>query len=70
MLTQHITKLAHQLATARGRHLAPQVKSMLGTGHVLLGFGRTLPLHDAYLAAINGRMHGVFALLVQRGVHP
>ena len=69
VLAQQIAELAHQLATARGWHLAPGFKGVLGAGHMLLGLGGAFPVHGANLAAVNRRVHRLIALLVQSGVH-
>jgi len=42
---------------------------MICATDVLLDFGRAFPVHGADAAAVDGRMHRHFAVLVQGRVH-
>ncbi|MNE48339.1 hypothetical protein D3C80_1427950 [compost metagenome] len=65
MLAQHFAVLADQLATARRRHLAPGLEGHGGAGDLLFHLGTALQAHAADAAAVDGRMDGVLALLVE-----
>ncbi|MCY1431553.1 hypothetical protein D9M71_475250 [compost metagenome] len=65
VLAQHFAVLADQLATARRRHLAPGLEGLCGAGDLRVDFGAAFQAHGADAAAVDGRMNGVIALLVE-----
>ncbi len=62
VLTQHLAKQAHQLATARGRHAAPSFEGAVGLIDAGSGLGLAKQFHRGDLAAVDRRVYRVVAL--------
>ena len=67
VFAQNIAQQAHQLATARRRHIAPLRKRLLRLRYLHIHIGRAVLRHFAQQAAVNRRMHRQGAVLVLRG---